>query len=80
MCHNPLAVQNIKIPASIKPHALVAKSMLVSKIMVTLALTSKYFYCFEGNVGNMLHAMTPIVCEIPPGVGEGRSLASQKCI
>ena len=37
----------------VKQHALVANSMLESKNMDTLVLTTKYFYCFEGNVGNM---------------------------
>ena len=48
-----MTVQHIKIHASIKPHALVANEMLVSKNMDTLVFTLKYFYCFEGNVGNM---------------------------
>ena len=38
---------------SIKQHALVENSMLVSKNMDTLVFTPNYFHCFEGNVGNM---------------------------
>ena len=37
----------------IKRHPLVANSMLVSKNMSSLVFKLKYFYCFEGNVGNM---------------------------
>ena len=54
-------VQHIKIPVTIKLHALVANGMLVSKNMDTLVFTPKYFYCFEGNVANMLlHVNAPI--------------------
>ena len=38
---------------SIKPHVLVANSMLVRKNMDTLIFTPNYFHCFEGDVGNM---------------------------
>ena len=37
----------------IKQYALVANIMLESKNMDTLVLTTKYLYCFEGNVGHM---------------------------
>ena len=48
-----LTAQHIEVPVSIKPHALVANSMRVSKSMVTSYFTLNYFHCFEGNVGNM---------------------------
>ena len=38
---------------SIKQHALVANSMLVSKNMDTLVFTPNYFHCLKGNVGSM---------------------------
>ena len=45
--------QYIEMSVSIKQHALVANSMLVSKKMDTLVFMPNYFHCFEGNVGNM---------------------------
>ena len=53
MNHMSLTGQHIKIPVSIKAHALVATSIPVSKNRDILVFTPKYFYCFEGNIGNM---------------------------
>ena len=58
--YKSLTAQHIKIPVCIQPHALVANSMQVSKNMDTLVFTPNYFYCFEGNVGNMA-----VICKRP---------------
>ena len=55
-----LTAQHTEKPVFIKPHALVANSMLVSKNMDILVFTPNCFHCFEGSVGNMA-----ITCKRP---------------